>query len=95
MLKRVSNQEVRGPGFSVRVPDIHYVHYIEGDRVAVIEFEGGTNEQGRIDFVVYLSSFRGWLQPHEYDDMTAIEREQVLSRISRSLDLLEMEHRFV
>ena len=95
MLHRVNNDEVRGPGFWVRLPNNHFVHYIEGDRVATIEYEGGTNKQGQVDFVVYLSTFRGWLQPHEYDYMTATKREQVLSRISRSLDLLGMEHRFV
>lgn len=95
MLNRISNKEVRGPGFSVFVPNIHQIKYKQGDRVALVEIEGGMGEGNQVNWVVYRETLKGWEPPHALDEMTSAKRAIIFENISDSLVLLEMPHRFV
>jgi hypothetical protein len=95
MLQKISNKSVRGPGFTVTVPDIHKVEYTEAGKVAVIEIEGGTSKPGQVDWLVYAQTFRGWLPPHESEDIGNEKRRQILENVGKSLSALGMPHRIV
>ena len=93
MLQRLSNKEVRGPNFSVSVPEIHQIRYAEGERVATIEIEGGMGKGNQVNWVLYQQTLGGWNPPHEMDEMTEDKRTEILTNISESLTALEMLHR--
>jgi hypothetical protein len=95
MLKRVNNKTVQGANFIVSVPDIHRVRYAEGDKVAFIEIEGGMDAAGRVDWVVYASTLRGWEAPHQDVSISTSEQDAILSNISKCLSLLDMPHKIV
>lgn len=92
MLHRVTNKLVEGPGFSVSVPDIHRVQYKDGTRTAYVEIEGGMGEDGRINWIVYSTTLRGWEEPHHFDELRFEEKKEILNRISESLNILQMPH---
>jgi len=92
MLRRVSNKEVHGPDFSVLVPSIHQVLYRQGERVAVVEIEGGVDANGKVNWLLYQETLRSWDPPHSHHEMSANQREEILSAIRKSMDLLDMPH---
>jgi hypothetical protein len=53
MLQRLDNKTVRGPSFTVSVPDIHRVRYTEGEKVAYVEIEGGAGPGNEINWLIY------------------------------------------
>jgi hypothetical protein len=95
MLEKISNKSVRGPRFTVTIPDIHKVEYAEAGKVAIIEIEGGISEPGRVDSLIYAQTFRGWLPPHESEDIGSEKRRQFLDNVSKSLSALGMPHKIV
>jgi hypothetical protein len=95
MLERLNNKTVRGPTFIVIVPDIHRLQYMEGEKVAFIEIEGGTGAGSQINWLIYSETLRGWERPHEDTEMLGPKRKEILANISKSLDLLAMPHEFV
>jgi hypothetical protein len=95
MLNRIDNRRVRGPGFTVTVSGIHHVEYSEEDKTAVVEIEGGRGTSQEVNWLVYSETLRGWEPPHQEEVMQPLKRAWVLSKISESLDLLEMPHRIV
>ena len=95
MLKRVSNKEVQGPAFSVDVPNIHQVRYIEGSRIAIVEIEGSLNKKDQVEWVLYKETLQGWQPPYETDEMSSNKRAEILSNINESLNLLTMPHKFI
>jgi hypothetical protein len=95
MLIQISNKEVHGPTFSVAVPNIHQVRYKEGSRVAVVEIEGGMEEGGEVNWLLYQETLKGWEPPHEMEEMSENKRAEVLSNVSQSLTILEMPHELV
>jgi hypothetical protein len=92
MLHRVSNKIVRGPTFVVSIPDIHRVEYTEDEKVAIVEIEGGLGPGNQVNWSVYAETLRGWEPPHENIEMSRAKWEEILSHISKSLELLEMAH---
>ncbi|KAB2964109.1 MAG: hypothetical protein F9K16_05100 [Thermoanaerobaculia bacterium] len=94
-LLRLSNKEVGGPGFTVRVPSIHEAEYREGDRVATIEIEGGTGELGDVNWLVYSETLKSWRAPHDMEELSARKREQILQRISKAFRILDLTHEVV
>jgi len=95
MLQKINNKSVRGPNFTVTVPDIHKVEYVEGGKAAVIEIEGGTRGPDQFDWLIYARTFRGWLPPHESEGIGADKRRQILENVSRSLSVLGMRHKII
>lgn len=95
MLNRVTNKLVCGTGFEIYVPDIHRVLYKEGEHSAVIEIEGGTDGDGRVNWLVYEESLRGWEPPNESEVMSADKRVEILSRVGEAFKLLDMPFRCV
>ena len=95
MLRKVSNKEVRGPSFSISVPDIHRVLYSEGAKVASVGIEGGTNSKGEVNWLVYSQTLRAWEAPHQMDEMSPKKRAEILDHISQAMNLLEMPHEIV
>jgi hypothetical protein len=95
MLKKISNKSVRGPYFTVTVPDVHKVEYNEAGKVATVEIEGGTSELGQVDWLVYVRTFHGWLPPHESEEISVEKRRQILENVSQALSMLEMPHKIV
>ena len=77
------------------VPDIHQVRYTEGEKVACVETEGGTELAGGVTWLIYSETLRGWEHPHEDAEMPKLKREEILANISKSLDLLAMPHQIV
>lgn len=94
MLQRITNKLVRGPNFSVSVPDIHRVQYAEDAHTAFVEIEGGLGEEGQVNWLVYTETLHGWESPHQTDEMPSEKRAEILARIDESLNLLQMPHRF-
>jgi hypothetical protein len=95
MLERVDNKTVRGPTFVVHFPNVHTAQYLEEGRVATVGMEGSSDSSGRVDWLVYSATLRGWEPPNECLDMPRIQREQILDCVSRSLKLLGMPNRVV
>ncbi len=95
MLQKISNKSVRGPYFTVTVPDVHNVQYSEGVKVATLEIEGGTTEASQVDWLVYAQTFHGWLPPHESEEINAVRRRQILQNVSQALSKLGMPHTLV
>jgi len=95
MLHKTSNKSVRGHYFSVTVPNIHRVEYVEGEKTALIEIEGGTNELGQVDWLIYSKTFCGWLPPHESEGIESNKRKQILENVSQSLSMLGMPHKII
>jgi immunity protein 74 of polymorphic toxin system len=95
MLYKTDNKSVRGPHFTVTIPDIHKVEYSESGKVATIEIEGGTSEPGQVDWLVYAQTFQGWLPPHESEEITAEKRRQILKDVSEALSMLGMPHKII
>ncbi|HVO30282.1 MAG TPA: hypothetical protein VMV18_06085 [bacterium] len=88
MMKRIDNQTVTGPGFRVVLPNIHWVRYEEGDRVAMVEVESGVGPGGTIYVCIYTRSLSGWEKPHHFDDFPWETRVRVFERICAAFDLL-------
>lgn len=63
MSYKTSNKSVRGEDFVVTVLDSHKLEYVEGEKVAIIEIEGGMTKPPTVDWFVYGQTFRGWLAP--------------------------------
>jgi len=95
MLNRMSNKEVRGPTFSVVVPDVHRVQFFEGDRVAIVEVEGGRAADGKVDWVIYSQTLTSWEPPHQADELSLEKHAEMLGHISNAFDLLGMPHRII
>ena len=95
MLQKINNKSVRGTYFTVTVTDIHKVEYAEGGKIAVIEIEGGMSEPKQVDWLIYAQTFRGWLPPHESEEIGDDKRKQILANVSNSLSILEMPHKIV
>lgn len=95
MLTQISNKEVHGPTFSVVVPNIHQIRYKEGSHVAVVEIEGGMDEGGEVNWLLYQETLKGWEPPHEMEEIAENKRAEVLSNVSQSLSVLEMPHELV
>ena|SRR5213595_420507 len=95
MLQRLNNSTVRGPTFVVFVPDIHRVQYTEGEKVACVEIEGGAGSGNEVNWLIYSETLRGWERPHEDAEMPKVKRQEILTNISESLDLLAMPHQVV
>jgi hypothetical protein len=93
MLQQLDNKTVRGPSFVVSVPDIHQARYAEGEKVACVEIEGGPGPGNEINWLIYSETLLGWEHPHEDVEMATSKREEILTNISKSLDLLAMPHR--
>lgn len=94
MLQKVSNKSVRGPHFTVTVPNIHKVEYAEGEKLATVEIEGGMTAPSQVDWLVYAQTFRGWLPPHESEEIGE-KRRQILQNVSQALLILGMPHKIV
>lgn len=90
MLQKISNKSVRGGHFMITVPDIHKVEYTEAGRVTSVAIEGGMSEAGKVDWVIYAQTMRGWLPPHEFDEMSAEKRHEILNNVSQALSILGM-----
>lgn len=95
MLQRLNNKTIRGPSFTVSVPDIHRVCYSEGDKVAFVEIEAGGSPGKQSNWLIYSDTLRCWEHPHEDAEMQRGKREEILANISKSLDLLAMPHELV
>lgn len=95
MLKRINNKSVCGPNFTVRVTNIHQIEYIEDGKIASIEIEGGINDQGQVEWLVYAKTFRGWMPPHDAEKLIVKEIERILENVSQSLNMLDMRHKIV
>src|SRR5262249_36334166 len=95
MLQIINNHSVRGQYFTVTVPDIHKVEYTEAGKLAIIGIEGEKNKPGQVDWVVYVRTFSGWLSPHEFEEISADKRKQILDNVSQALSLLGMPHQMV
>lgn len=94
MITKVSNKEVRSDKFSVLVPNIHQVIYAEGNHSASIEIEGGMSKPGEVDWIIYKDTLQNWESPHDNQTVSADKRDEIFERISESLKLLQMPHRF-
>lgn len=92
MLKRLDNKTIQGPGFIIRVPDIHHVEYVEGEKIASIGIEGGLGPDNRVNWDVYSETLRGWEKPYQNIEMDRAKYEEILNRLGKSLDLLDMRH---
>jgi len=95
MLQKINNKSVRGPNFTVTVPDVHKVEYAEGGKVAVVEIEGGMTEPGQVDWLVYAQTFHRWLPPHELEEIDGEKRRQILQNVSQALSILGTPHKVV
>lgn len=96
MLKKINNKTVHSSeGYVVTVPSIHKVEYSDGKRLAFLEIEGGMSESGDVDWLVYSDTLKGWEAPHDIDEMNDRDHQEILSRISECLDLLDMPHKIV
>jgi hypothetical protein len=94
-LRRVSNKEVQGSGFSVRVPNVHEVWYERGETVATVEIEGGVDASGMVNWLIYKDTLKERDEPGLDRGLSANQREQILSDITKSLLVLGMPHRCV
>ena len=95
VLQKISNKSVRGAYFSVTVPDIHKVEYVEAGKIAIIEIEGGASDHDQVDWLVYAQTFNTWMPPHESEKISLEKKKQILENVSESLSLLEMPHRIL
>jgi hypothetical protein len=96
MLKKVSNKFVQSScGFTVKVPNIHHIEYIEGCKMLKIDIEGGTSPTGEVDWLVYSDTMTGWLSPHQWEVISKEERDNIIRNVSKCLDILGMKHRIV
>jgi hypothetical protein len=95
MLTKLSNKSVAGTGFRVSVPDVHRVLYFEGEKKMTVEIEGGTDAFAQVDWLVYAQTLRAWDPPHEMDAISGEKWEQILARISESLDVIGMRHTII
>jgi len=95
MIYRVSNKEAKGSSFTVLVPNIHQIRYVEGNRVAIVEIEGREDPHEQVDWLIYQETLQGWEPPYEMDELSPVKRAEILSRISESLHVLEMPHELV
>ena len=95
MLQRINNKMVRGPTFVVSVLDIHRVHYEEGEKVACVEIEGGAGSDNQVNWVIYSETLRGWEPPDLEMEMQEVKRQEILTNVSKSFDLLDMPHNIV
>lgn len=87
-MKKLDNSTVEGEGFRITVPDIHHVVYSCGPHIAEVEIEGGSVDE-QVDWLVYAST----LTTQDGDDeFLKMNRERILTRISRALTLLGMQH---
>jgi hypothetical protein len=95
MLQKITNKSVRGPNFTVTVPDVHKVEYVEGGKVATVEIEGGMTVPGQVDWLVYAQTFHGWQPPHESEKINCEKRGQILQNVSHALSILEMPNKII
>ncbi len=95
MLQKITNKSVRGPNFTVTVPDIHKVEYAEGGKVATVEIEGGMTTPGQVDWLVYAQTFHGWLPPHDSEEINGEKQRQILQDVSQALSILGMPHKMI
>jgi hypothetical protein len=94
-LQKVSNKEVRGRGFSVLVPSPHEVLFRQDDHVAVVEIEGGVGSNGKVNWLLYAETLRGWEHPHAQECMSAGQSMDIIRKIMISMDMLSMPHEVV
>lgn len=96
MLKRINNKTIQSSeGYTVTVQSIHKVEYSDGDRVAALEIEGGMSKSGEVDWLVYKDTLKDWETPYDFDEIDDQNRQEILSRVSRCLNLLDMPHQIV
>ena len=95
MLQIVNNKSVRGPHFTVTVPNVHKVEYAEDGKIATVEIEGGISQPDHLDWLVYVRTFSGWLPPHDAEKITDDQRAQILQNISQALSSLGMPNQLV
>lgn len=96
MLQKIDNKSVRGPYFTVTIPDIHTLVYSEGGKTAIIEIEGGgMDEPRKVEWLIYAQTFRGWSPPHESVEISNEQRRQILENVGESLMTLGMPHKIV
>ena len=96
MLTRIDNNTVKGSqGYVVRIVDIHYVEYMEGLKVAIVEIEGGTDEYDNVEWLVYRDTLKGWESPYDGINMRDEDQKRILERISECMTLLKMRYKIV
>ena len=93
-MKKLDNKTVQGDGFCIFVPDIHTVVYSEEGRTARIEIEGGMSGN-TVDWSVYPETMSGWHVEGGHKAMDVSDKDTILRRISKGLDILEMPHQIV
>jgi hypothetical protein len=96
VLTRIDTKSVRGSNFIVTIPDIHRVEYAEGDKIVVVEIEGGmAAESGKVHWLIYGQTFSGWLPPYDSEVISADKRKEILENIGQSMSILGMPHKLV
>lgn len=91
-MKKIDNKTIKGDGFTITVPDIHHVSYVQGATMATVEIEGGS-EDGQIVWLIYSATLTGSNGPNA--DFVDIHRQEIIDRISKALALLTMPHRVI
>ena len=93
MFRKINNDCVESSeGFIVEFFGMHHVRYIEGDRAASIEVEGGTNKNDQVYFEIYPQTLKGWLPPYEYEFIASEKKERILKNIDDALTFLGIRH---
>jgi hypothetical protein len=94
MLRKIDNKTIESSeGYTVRYIDIHYLEYSEGSKTATVEIEGGVNESGDVDWLLYRNSLKGWNAPFDEIIMTEDQHNTIIERISECLKMLGMKHK--
>jgi len=95
MLRRINNKSVGGQDFTVTVVNVHQVQYSQDGKTAILEIEGESSKSGHIDWVVYAQTLKGWLPPHESEELSDTQRTHIVDKIGESLFLLEMPNKII
>ena len=94
-LKKLNNRTAQGPEFTVSVPSRHEISYEESGKTLSVWIEGGWNEKGEHDWLVYARDLKGWLPPHDLDPFPPEEKSRILDNITHSLALLDMKYQLL
>ena len=91
--KKVNQDKVIGPGFEVDVsgasPSTFCVNYRDVDCRATAEIEGGINESGRHDWVIYSETLTFTHEPEGFAEKEKL-KAKILERMMEGMRFLGM-----
>ena len=90
-LRKIKNDTIEGNGFTLTIPGIEELVYIEGDQKLNVYIEGGI-KNGIVHWHIYWSTVNSWSKPHQEKLLTEVDRNRILNNITDGLKLLNLSY---